>query len=161
MGSCSMNCHTCLQVPTQLVMQPEQLEESNHQMNTRQHDEATLAMATQLQPDQAAPQESQAVLLPLPMQVDRQPDEALLPNSDEAEEGEHSHDESGSEQQELNASGQPEAGNAEPAPDLMLEDTQEREPSPSPESSPGEELNPAGGFAQMQNDTYDEFAGIE
>lgn len=122
---------------------------SAYQPPRQQHDEATLAMngePTQLQPDQADPQESQADSLPLPMQVDRRPDNASVVDS-EAEDEQHSNEGSESEQQE--------GGSAEVAPELMLEDTQEREQSPE------EEPNPAGGFAQMQNDTYDEFAGIE
>lgn len=129
-------------------MQTQQPQGSSHQPPRHQHDEATLAMngePTQLQPEQADPEESQADSLPLPMQVDRRPDNGLMPESQEAEDEQESHEGSGSEQQE--------DGSAEP--ELMLEDTQEREEPPEGEP------NPAGGFAQMQNDTYDEFAGIE
>ena len=136
----------CKQVPTQLDLQT-QPQGSAYQPPRQQHDEATLAMngePTQLQPDQAAQQESQADSLPLPMQVDRRPDDVSVL---ESEDEQHSNEGSESEQQE--------GGSAEAAPELMLEDTQERE------NTNEEEPNPAGGFAQMQHDTYDEFAGIE
>ena len=104
---------------------------------------------TQLHPSAAMHQESQGDSLP--MQIDHQHGAAPhspADNGGSAEQIRHSdtgHGHQGSEQ----------------GPALVLEDTQEHvEHMPalgSQEAAP----TPAGRFAELQNDTYDEFAGIE
>ncbi|KAK9863115.1 hypothetical protein WJX84_005224 [Apatococcus fuscideae] len=125
------------------------------QQTALQQEEPTLAMPgepTQVHPAGAARRESQGDSLPMPMQIDRQRD-ASMPASDEDNDEDHnSYD--GSE-----ASGGADDAQAD-VPELTLEDTQEHEQpgagSPNPDAP-----SPAGRFAQIQNDTYDEFAGIE